>query len=179
VEVRVTEYVVKSDWPFEEIEARAMGVLEQHGFMVQRTFSLLSATASGTPGAGRGLGYSVLMVYGSGARGGQTVIHPLFTSPVAADVEAEVVAALTQGGLAFCMDAPDQGPCLDPWEAARDGAAMVRDPVCGKWFSLEQAHASIEVEGVLYPMCCPLCQTEFERSPKRYIRRQAGRAGTS
>lgn len=45
---------------------------------------------------------------------------------------------------------------------------MLKDPVCGKRISRGKAHVTLEYEGVTYFLCCPLCQTEFERSPKTY-----------
>lgn len=51
---------------------------------------------------------------------------------------------------------------------------MLKDPVCGKRLNRGKAHAIVGHEGVNYFLCCPLCQTEFERSPQRYARPELG-----
>ncbi len=48
---------------------------------------------------------------------------------------------------------------------------MKRDPVCGKRMNKNKAHVIIEYEGKEYLICCPLCQAEFERNPKKYVSR--------
>ena len=122
------QYVITAQRSFGEIEAQTIAVLEQQGFVVQRTFSLESATRSRGGGLYASPGYSVLMLYASGylreplglvtlyEQGGQTVIHPLFTLPAGGDVEAEMVAALGQSGLDFCVKARDGETCLQPRE---------------------------------------------------------------
>lgn len=121
-------YVITADRPFGEIEAQTIAVLEQQGFVVRRTFSLQSATRSSGDGLCASPGYSVLMLYGSGylreplglvtlyEQGGQMMIHSLFTLPAGGDVEAEMVAALTQSGLDFCVKARDGETCIQPRE---------------------------------------------------------------
>ncbi len=42
------------------------------------------------------------------------------------------------------------------------------DPVCGKRVNANKAHIIIEYENEEYLLCCPLCQREFERNPKKY-----------
>ena len=44
---------------------------------------------------------------------------------------------------------------------------MITDPVCGKRINRGKANIVIEHEGVAYSLCCPLCQAEFERAPRR------------
>ncbi|MEF8730514.1 MAG: YHS domain-containing protein [Candidatus Accumulibacter meliphilus] len=44
-----------------------------------------------------------------------------------------------------------------------------RDPVCGKRINCNKAHITIEYKGNEYPLCCPICQAEFERDPERYL----------
>ena len=51
---------------------------------------------------------------------------------------------------------------------------MITDPVCGKRINRSKAHAVVEYEGVDYSVCCPLCQAEFERSPRRYAKPEMG-----
>ena len=118
------EYVITTERPFPEIEILAVGALERHGFVVRRTFSLHSATraarANGSPG------YSVFMIYGTGAsqqsqglltiyqRGGHTVINPVLSSPADADLDAELVAAFTLSGLEFCVDVTGTEKCINP-----------------------------------------------------------------
>jgi len=45
---------------------------------------------------------------------------------------------------------------------------MHRDPVCGRRMNPNRAHAKIMYEGVMYLLCCPRCQSEFESAPARY-----------
>ena len=44
------------------------------------------------------------------------------------------------------------------------------DPVCGPRINRNKAHIAIEYEGRTYLLCCPLCQSEFEKDPQKYIR---------
>jgi hypothetical protein len=130
MEIYAMRYVITADRPFGEIEAQTIAVLEQQGFVVRRTFSLESATRSSSDGACTSPGYSVLMLYASGflreplglvtlyEQGGQTVLHSLLTLPAGGDVEAEMVAALAQSGLDFCVKARDGEICIQPREDA-------------------------------------------------------------
>ncbi len=179
------EYVVTSGRPFEEVEALTVAALERQGMEVQRTFSLHSAVEGRTPateGAGSNLGYSVLMLHSSGVqrqplglltlyqRGERTVIHPVLALPAGEDVDADLVMALVLSGLEFCVDVEGTQDCIDPNRVTEDGAILLKDPVCGKWFSHEQAEAAIEYEGNLFYLCCPLCRRQFEQDPARYAR---------
>ena len=133
------EYVVRGNGHFQEIEARTMCALEKQGFAVQRTFSLHSATLSGSGNAGCCPGYGVLMLYASGAgheplgllilyeRGEETVIHPAFASSAGGDVEAEVATALALGGLDYCIDAAGRESCIHPraWTGETTGRMSV------------------------------------------------------
>lgn len=122
------EYLITSERPFDEIEATSTGTLERHGFTVQRTFSLHSAT--GAAGAHRGPGYSVLMIFRAGAerppvglltlyeQGGRTIIRAALTSPEGGDADAEVVAALLLDGLERCLDAAEGEDCAHSDHAA-------------------------------------------------------------
>ena len=115
------EYLIQNAQPFEEVEAQAIGALQQEGFVVQRTFSLRSATASDRGAAEANPGYSVLMLYESGEpqqllglvtlyeRAGQTVIQPQLMAARFRDAEAEILVALGQGGLDLCVDANGNG----------------------------------------------------------------------
>ena len=123
-------YLITGERSFGEIEAQTIAVLEQQGFVVQRTFSLESATRSSVGGLYASPGYSVLMLYASDylreplglvtlyEQGGQTVIHSLFTLPAGGDVEAEMAAALAQSGLDFCVKATNGETCIQPREDA-------------------------------------------------------------
>jgi YHS domain-containing protein len=51
---------------------------------------------------------------------------------------------------------------------------MLKDPVCGKRMNRSKAHIVIEYEGVAYFLCCPQCQSEFERTPQKYARPEVG-----
>ncbi len=51
---------------------------------------------------------------------------------------------------------------------------MHQDPVCGKRLNRGKAHAVVEHQGVDYFLCCPRCQAEFEREPRRYARPELG-----
>lgn len=46
---------------------------------------------------------------------------------------------------------------------------LQQDPVCGKRVNRNKAHIMIMYEGREYPLCCPKCQSEFEKSPEMYI----------
>ncbi len=45
------------------------------------------------------------------------------------------------------------------------------DPVCGKRIKRQRSHVTIEYGGATYYLCCPLCQAEFERNPRKYVLR--------
>jgi YHS domain-containing protein len=177
------EYVVTSGRPFEEVEELTVAALERQGIVVQRTFSLRSAVEGSIPtteGAGRNPGYSVLMLHTSGIqrhplglltvyqRGERTVIHPVLAAPAGEDMDADLVMALVLSGLEFCVDVAGTPDCIDPNRTGEDGATLLKDPVCGKWFGREQAEAAIEYEGKLFYVCCPLCREQFEQDPARY-----------
>ncbi|MGD2205962.1 MAG: YHS domain-containing protein [Anaerolineae bacterium] len=183
------EYVITTEQPFEQIESRIVAALEQHGFAVQRTFSLRSAT--GSVSANENPEYSVFMIYGSHARqqpvglitlyqrGGRTVIRPVLTPSADADMDAELVAVLVLSGLEFCVDVVGSEACIDSDHAAKGGSALLQDPVCGNWFRRHQAEAAVEYEGELYYVCCRLCREEFERDPAHYAwPEERGRGGT-
>lgn len=46
------------------------------------------------------------------------------------------------------------------------------DPVCGKKVNRHNVQSTVTYEGEAYYLCCPVCQTLFERDPSRYVRRQ-------
>jgi hypothetical protein len=120
------EYVIRANRTFEEIEAQTIDALERHGFGVQRTFSLRSATRSGAGLTSGDPAYTVLMLYSSAPpgrplglvllyqRAGCTVLRSMLASSAVPhaealsegdDVGADLVAALVGGGLDFCVDA--------------------------------------------------------------------------
>ena len=187
--------------PFEEIEAQTIGVLKRQGFVVQRTFSLSSAMGAGRNSTDGNPGYSVLLLYAAGTRRqplglvtlyewqGRTVIHSLLTplvegsrpSPADEDVEAELAAALTFLRLDFTVGPDGQAKPISPkrlagqkTEPEEEVMHMLKDPVCGKRINRHRAQAAIEYEGVVYYVCCPLCQSEFESDPDRYARPELG-----
>ena len=46
----------------------------------------------------------------------------------------------------------------------------IRDPVCGKRINRNKAHIAIEYRGQEYYLCCPQCQSTFERDPERFVK---------
>ena len=46
---------------------------------------------------------------------------------------------------------------------------MIKDPVCGKRINRNKAHITITYKGQDYLLCCPVCQSEFEKNPEKYI----------
>jgi len=46
---------------------------------------------------------------------------------------------------------------------------MHHDPVCKRRMNPNKAWAKIHYQGEIYYLCCPLCQSEFEKQPKKYI----------
>ena len=42
------------------------------------------------------------------------------------------------------------------------------DPVCGRKMNRQKAYAVITYKHREYLLCCPLCQTEFEKAPDKY-----------
>ncbi|MBS1260869.1 MAG: Copper-transporting P-type ATPase [Calditrichaeota bacterium] len=50
--------------------------------------------------------------------------------------------------------------------------STLRDPVCGRKVNRNKAHIVITVNGEEYVLCCPKCQSEFEKNPERYLRRE-------
>lgn len=145
-------------------------------------YSVLMLYASGNPRRPLGL----LTLY---ERGRRTIIDPVLTpvengrpassigvgkpTPADADTDADLVAALVLSGLEFCVEVARDEECIEPGAFGEEGAAsgrLIQDPVCGKWIDLIQAEAGIEHEGIIYHVCCSLCQEEFEREPGRYAR---------
>lgn len=49
---------------------------------------------------------------------------------------------------------------------------FIHDPVCGKRINRNKAHIAVEYGGNVYYLCCPACQSAFERDPEEYARRQ-------
>jgi len=46
---------------------------------------------------------------------------------------------------------------------------VARDPVCGKRVNRNKAHITIMYKNREYPLCCPKCQSEFEKNPEKYL----------
>ena len=110
------EYIITASGPFAEIEEQVIRALEQHGLVVRKTFSLHSAAGGDVNSTEGRPGYCVLMLYAAEAdcpplglitlyeRQGEIVIQATAARAAgpplrAADAEAELVAALTVGGL--------------------------------------------------------------------------------
>jgi hypothetical protein len=122
---RFVEYVFRNELSFEEIEHQTIDALERGGFVVQRTFSLRSATGVAGTRSGGEPGYSVLMLYAPGAdrqalgsitlheQARRLVLEVLPASPTA-DLEALLVAALSLAGLDFCVHAVGAEACIEP-----------------------------------------------------------------
>jgi len=53
---------------------------------------------------------------------------------------------------------------------------MLTDPVCGKRIKRQRAHIAIDYRGVTRGayLCCPHCQTDFERAPDKFARPEMG-----
>ena len=49
---------------------------------------------------------------------------------------------------------------------------MKHDPVCGRRMNQNKAYVVILYEGIKYLLCCPLCQSEFEKDPGKYIQQR-------
>lgn len=45
---------------------------------------------------------------------------------------------------------------------------MIKDPVCGKKINRNKAHIVIEYQSEKFFLCCPMCQSEFEKDPRKY-----------
>lgn len=43
------------------------------------------------------------------------------------------------------------------------------DPICGRRMNPNRAYAKIRYGGEVYYLCCPLCQSTFEKDPKKYV----------
>lgn len=175
------EYVITNQQPFDEVEGQAIRALEQQGFIVQRTFSLHSATASGRDRGQAGPGYSVLMLYapGQGQRAlglitlyegaGRTMLQPQLATMSSRDTEAEILGVLVRGGLDVCIESHGNGRCTGSPSAENKRDGWVRDPVCGKSLRRSEALVAMDYRGARYYACCPHCRTEFERTPERYL----------
>lgn len=131
------EYVITTERSFGEIEAITRSTLERHGFLVQRTFSLHSATAAVI--GQEQMEYSVFLVFAPGAgqrptllalyrRGAQMVINPMLSPGADADADAELVGALLLGDLNVCIDAGDGERCIE-LIAAGENLESHDDPV--------------------------------------------------
>ncbi|GMQ91781.1 MAG: YHS domain-containing protein [Gammaproteobacteria bacterium] len=46
---------------------------------------------------------------------------------------------------------------------------LIKDPVCGKRINRNKAHIKITYKGQDFLLCCPVCQSEFEKDPEQYI----------
>ncbi|MFQ6065942.1 MAG: YHS domain-containing protein [bacterium] len=43
------------------------------------------------------------------------------------------------------------------------------DPVCGRKINRNKAYARVKYQDEIYYLCCPKCQSEFEKDPKKYL----------
>ena len=55
---------------------------------------------------------------------------------------------------------------------------MLHDPVCGQRIRRDRAHVHIEHARVVYYLCCPRCQAEFEAAPEQYAQPEWGETVT-
>jgi len=125
------EYLISADGPFHQIEDQTIKALHGQGFVVQRTFSLDSATA-GVNGS-RQPGFSVLMLYADSdlerplgaltlhGQAGQVLLRAMLGSS-APDTEAELVVALILAKLDFCVNTAGGLGCIEPSGQAPDPA---------------------------------------------------------
>lgn len=51
----------------------------------------------------------------------------------------------------------------------KNNNGTLRDPVCGKKINPNKAYAKVKYGKETYYLCCPLCQSEFEMNPNKYI----------
>ena len=107
-------------------------------------------------------------------RQGHAVIQPQFTPSVVdqkgltaehRDGEAKLAAALGLSELMLAL-----GSAGTSGENDEEVGIMLRDPVCGTRINRHKAQAAVEYEGTVYYLCCPLCQSEFERDPGHFAR---------
>jgi YHS domain-containing protein len=42
------------------------------------------------------------------------------------------------------------------------------DPVCGRRMNPNRAYTRVKHRGETYYLCCPLCQSTFEKEPDKY-----------
>ncbi len=54
---------------------------------------------------------------------------------------------------------------------------MARDPVCGMEVEESQAAGKSEYQGRPYYFCSEECKEQFDKSPERFVGRQAGGSG--
>ena len=43
-------------------------------------------------------------------------------------------------------------------------------PVCGMKVNRNKAYARLEYKNDTYYLCCPMCQSEFEKDPEKYLK---------
>jgi len=48
---------------------------------------------------------------------------------------------------------------------------MAKDPVCGMMVDEKKAAASLEYQGKKYHFCSESCKKEFEKNPKKYVKK--------
>ncbi len=46
------------------------------------------------------------------------------------------------------------------------------DPVCGKKMNVNKSHIVIVYEGQKVYLCCYVCQREFEKNPRKYMKKR-------
>ena len=134
------EYLINSKGSFREIETRTVEAFQRAGLLVQRTFCFSPPVSSGDSqqggtGDSRGdPGYTVLMLYRAEppqsplglvslyGRDGQVVLKSQLAAPETGqaeragegqDLEAELAAALSLGGLDLCVHAAGGRDCID------------------------------------------------------------------
>lgn len=43
------------------------------------------------------------------------------------------------------------------------------DPVCGRKINRNRAYVRLKYKNETYYLCCPICQSEFEKDPEKHL----------
>jgi len=49
------------------------------------------------------------------------------------------------------------------------GTGSVKDPLCGMMVDPKTAPAKSEYKGQTYYFCCPVCKSNFDKDPEKYL----------
>lgn len=61
---------------------------------------------------------------------------------------------------------------MEPTEKMMKTNNTLRDPVCGRKINPNKAYAKIKIGKDFFYLCCPLCQSEFENDPQKFINKK-------